>query len=277
MKTRIFLFALSLGVLAACSEKAPTACECAEIIKNATDSVMVGTCNNLMTDEAFRTEVGECTAKMFMNGEGEATKSEIGVPADGTYTVNLETSEIVWEGSKITGNTHTGTLKFSAGEFTVAGGLVTGGTLTIDMNSLVNTDLTDAAKNADLVGHLKSADFFDAAKFPTATFQILGSVADTTAGAQKVNGNLSIKGISKENAADVVVSAREGEAMIGGLMIFNRANFDVRYGSGSFFQDLGDNLINDDIKLTVKVFANPAAAASTTAAVTEGGSSTSAN
>jgi len=278
MKTRIFLLALSMGVLAACSEKAPTACECAEFIKNATDSVMVGKCNELMTDEAFRTEVSDCTAKMFVNTEAEAVKSEIGVPADGTYTVNLQTSEIVWEGSKISGTTHTGTLKFSAGEFTVAGGLVTGGTLTIDMNSLVNSDLTDAKDNAKLVGHLKSADFFDATKCPTATYQIMGSVADTTGGgAQKLNGNLTVKGISKENSADIVISARDSEAMIGGLMVFNRANFDVRFGSGAFFKGLGDNLINDDIKLTIKVFANPAAAtASASAPVTEGGAATTA-
>ena len=36
-------------------------------------------------------------------------------------------------------------------------------------------------------------------------------------------------------------------------IVIDRSKYDVRYGSGSFFDDLGDKTIYDDFTLTVKL------------------------
>ena len=85
--------------------------------------------------------------------------------------VNLSESKINWSGKKPAGE-HKGYVKLSDGVLKVNKSEIKGGSFTIDMNSITNTDLTDEESNKKLVTHLKSADFFDVQKFPTAKFVI---------------------------------------------------------------------------------------------------------
>ena len=80
------------------------------------------------------------------NPEGtEATVTEATTPAEAPaatdYTVDTQNSLLTWKGSKVTGSSHEGTLKLSAGTLKVEGGNLVAGSFTIDMNSLDNTDL----------------------------------------------------------------------------------------------------------------------------------------
>lgn len=94
--------------------------------------------------------------------------------AEGTVYVTDSTSNVGWTGTKPTGS-HNGTFLLKEGSLTVKDNNLAAGSFVIDINSLNCLDLAgDAKQKGDLEGHLKSPDFFDAAKFPTAKFEITG-------------------------------------------------------------------------------------------------------
>ena len=166
-----------------------------------------------------------------------------------TYTVDAAKSTITWVGKKVTGS-HNGTIALQSGSLNVDGKKVTGGTFTIDMNTI-----KDAEGSAKLEGHLKADDFFGVAKFPTATFvitKVAGNGADVT-----VSGNLTIKGITKPLSfpAAVTVNADGTVSALAGKIVVDRTKYDIKYGSKSFFDSIGDKAINDEFELAVKLVA----------------------
>lgn len=179
------------------------------------------------------------------------------VAADDTYTVNVSKSNMAWHGSKVTGE-HNGTINIKSGVLRFNGDKLIGGEFEVDMNSIVNLDLQDAAWNKKLVDHLKSDDFFSASSFPLAVFKITEIKSNQVQNSDKnywIKGDLTIKGITHpiEFYAKVDKSA-EGVTAIA-EMTLNRAKWDVRYGSGSFFKGLGDKLIYDDFDLKINLTA----------------------
>ena len=89
------------------------------------------------------------------------------------YTVD-SSSQIIWEGSKPTG-THVGSFPISNGTLFVDNQNLTGGKFSINIEQMTNQDLaSDPENQGKLIGHLKSPDFFDTQKFPTAGFEITG-------------------------------------------------------------------------------------------------------
>ncbi|MFT4664621.1 MAG: polyisoprenoid-binding protein YceI [Ulvibacter sp.] len=172
-------------------------------------------------------------------------------PVEPTTKIDTTESVITWKGYKVTGS-HAGTLKLNEGAFEYADGLLEGGAFTIDMTSLNCTDLEGESKGS-LEGHLKSADFFGIEKFPTASFIITKVSAKGTPGDYKVVGDLTIKGITKEvKFYTNVVSTDKAQIATADIKI-DRTDFDIRYGSGSFFDSLGDKTIYDEFDLTVKI------------------------
>ena len=168
-----------------------------------------------------------------------------------SYAVNTAESKIVWKGYKVTGE-HEGTIALKSGdlEFDDKGNL-TGGAFVIDMTTLANTDLSGGMKGK-LEGHLKSADFFGVENHPTANFKITKVVPRGTDGSYKIVGDLTIKNITKEIKfqADVKDDVATADIQI------DRSDFDVRYGSGSFFDNLGDKTIYDEFDLVVTLKVN---------------------
>jgi polyisoprenoid-binding protein YceI len=121
------------------------------------------------------------------------------------------------------------------------------------MSTIVCTDLTDAEYNQKLVGHLKSPDFFDVAKFSDATFTITKPV-DVSKSVTEVHGNLTIKGISKPlTFKTVVLKVGNSYTFNANSIVVDRTKYDIRYGSGSFFSDLGDKAIYDEFTLKLKL------------------------
>ncbi|WP_248723683.1 YceI family protein [Seonamhaeicola sp. ML3] len=171
------------------------------------------------------------------------------------FTVNIYESSIAWQGFKPTGK-HNGTINIANGAFDVSDGKITSGTFSIDMNTIVNLDLpADSKGNAKLVGHLKSPDFFDVEKFPTATFEITG--VEDSEGKTMLSGNLTLKEKTNNITFPVSVST-EGNTLTltSDTFTIDRSKWDVKHGSKSFFDNLGDKFINDDIELTVSVKAS---------------------
>lgn len=177
------------------------------------------------------------------------------------YAIDPASSTIEWTGKKPTGM-HTGTIKIADGTVKTQNGNLESGAFTIDMTSIIVTDLEGDDK-ASLEGHLKGEGegkedhFFNVAKHPTATFEVTGITERE--GKTMLEGNLTMKGIKKNISFPVTTSA-EGDMMILTSEVFtiNRTDWGVNYGSKSVFENLGDKFINDDIELKVSVRAKKA-------------------
>ncbi len=166
--------------------------------------------------------------------------------ANATYKVESG-STIMWTGTKLAGP-HTGTLNVSTGTVNVKDGKVTGGKFFIDMGSLTVTDLEAGKGKEKLEGHLKSADFFDVANNPEATFEI------TAVEGGNVTGNLTMMGVTKS-----ITFPADIKAPAGGVSVktpnftINRTDWGLKYGSASFFDGLKDKAINDEIGLQIRL------------------------
>lgn len=177
-----------------------------------------------------------------------------GITNEGTETleVNVRDSKINWTGAKV-GGSHNGTIQLKEGRLEMSNGVLTGGSFKIDMTTIVNEDLSGEYKGK-LEGHLKSDDFFGVEKYPTADFTITNAVPQGP-GKYKITGNLTIKGITKEIKFPAVVEMNGGNYIATADITVDRSEFNVRYGSGSFFDDLGDKVIYDNFDLSVSLTA----------------------
>ncbi len=158
--------------------------------------------------------------------------------------VKTSSSSVAWKAYKVTGS-HTGTVDLVSGALLFDGDKLTGGEFMVDMTSLISTDLEGEYKGK-LEGHLKSDDFFGVEKHPSSKL-VFTKVTSTGKNSYEVTGDLTIKGITKPVTFDVSVYGSKATA----TMKVDRAQYDVRYGSGSFFDNLGDKTIYDEFDLVV--------------------------
>lgn len=175
--------------------------------------------------------------------------------------VDTQASSINWKGFK-PGGSHHGTISVKEGSLVTGANDSLAGSFVIDMNSIINEDLTDAETNAKLVGHLKSADFFDVEKYPTSNFVITNVKPLATANdsvTHIISGNLKMKDAEKNISFGAKVT-KDGTKYTAKSVPFtiDRSQWNIKYGSKSFFDDLKDNFINDEIELQITIVANPA-------------------
>ncbi|MEI7524835.1 MAG: YceI family protein [Mariniphaga sp.] len=170
------------------------------------------------------------------------------------YVVDKGVSAVKWEAKKVTGQ-HNGTISFANGSIAANNAVITGGTLVIDMKSIVDVDLTDAGYNKKLIGHLSSEDFFAVDKFPEATLVVKKATA-VSGDDYKISGDLTIKGVTNPIEFNAKVKQSGDKLSADGIMTVNRAKFGVKYGSSSFFQGLGDKVIYDDFTLAFSIVAS---------------------
>jgi polyisoprenoid-binding protein YceI len=170
-----------------------------------------------------------------------------------TYTVDTKATSATWLAKKVTGQ-HDGSINIAKGTLASDGKTITGGSFDFDMNSIVCKDLTDAEWNGKLVGHLKSDDFFSVAKNPTAKFEIV-RVAQKAGNDYLVTGKLTIKGITNEIIFPAMIKMDDKTIVTIAKIMVNRTKFDIKYGSASFFESIGDKAINDEFELNVNVVA----------------------
>lgn len=162
-----------------------------------------------------------------------------------TKAVDTSSSFIDWKGKKVVG-AHTGTIKLKEGALTFTAGKLTGGSFVIDMASMENTDMQGQGAEK-LMGHLKSDDFFSTATHPTSTLNITGVTASDSG--YDITGDLTIKGITKP----ISFSATAGQYLANADITVDRTAYDIKYGSGSFFDNLGDKAIDNDFTLKVNL------------------------
>lgn len=167
-------------------------------------------------------------------------------------------SKLIWTGSNITGP-HSGTINVAAGTVLWNAAGLEAASLTFDMTSIKNTDMKEEMAGK-LERHLRSEDFFNTEVFRTAAFKttkvepITG--AETGRPNYTVTGDLTVKGITKPITFPVL-AWKDGTAIrVAGKAVFNRADHDVRFRSATFFNDLGDKIIDDQVELAFDVSAN---------------------
>lgn len=161
--------------------------------------------------------------------------------------MSVADSKIVWTGKKV-GGSHTGHIKLLSGYLDKSDDKYVGGKFVADMTSISNLDIDDEDNRAKLVGHLKSDDFFSVDKYPTATLEIIEG-EKVASGKYKFSGEMTIK----DNTHPVTFEADADGKTFTGTLTIDRAKYNVRYGSDSFFDNLGDNLIYDDFDLNFEV------------------------
>tara|TARA_B100001093_G_scaffold477359_1_gene504547 strand:+ start:158 stop:757 length:600 start_codon:yes stop_codon:yes gene_type:complete len=163
------------------------------------------------------------------------------------YSLNTSSSELKWTGTELTTKIHYGSIDFKSGTITLSEGQPVSGKFVVNMTTLKNEDLPEAYRGR-LEGHLKSDDFFSVDKFSEAILEINGS-NKLSSGSFDVNGNLTIKGITEPINFSMSTSDDHWVANL----TFDRSKYNVRFRSGTFFENLGDKLIYDDIVIETKL------------------------
>ena len=169
-----------------------------------------------------------------------------------SYDVNVASSKVSWLGKKVTGQHH-GSINVKEGTLTVDDDEITGGTVLIDMQSIENEDLTNEEFNKKLVGHLKSDDFFGVESYPTA--RLVLTDVKKSGDEYTFTGDLTIKGITHPVTFKGTSESDAGTVKVNGTMTIDRSKYNIKYGSSSFFDNLGDKMIYDEFTLDFELVA----------------------
>ena len=165
--------------------------------------------------------------------------------------VDVTASVLNWKGSKPT-RSHNGTVALKSGNLDVKNGLLNGGVFVVDLTTIKNLDMAGSDGAAKIEGHLKGDDFFDVEKYPTSTFTITKVKKDGSKLA--VTGNLQIKDVTKSITIPAMISTESGVTVFKSEVFnINRADFNVKYGSKSFFDNLKDKFIDDMMEMSFVV------------------------
>jgi polyisoprenoid-binding protein YceI len=167
-----------------------------------------------------------------------------------TYNVDIKKSRIHWIGKKATGQ-HDGYISFSQAALEFDKGKLTGGSFTVDMNSITCTDITDAETNGKFIGHLKADDFFGVASHPVSTLKI--TKVEAKGKKYNITADLTIKGKTNPVTFEAEVNEKGGKGTAKATVTVDRTKYDIRYGSKSFFDNLGDKFIYDEFTLELNL------------------------
>jgi polyisoprenoid-binding protein YceI len=165
------------------------------------------------------------------------------------YNADQAATKIIWTGKKIS-KEHVGTIALKEGWITVTRDRITGGEFIVDMTTIRDNDLKDDRMRNMLETHLKSADFFGVEEYPVSRLVLTGSSRFIN-GTAAVKGNMTIKSSTHPVEFTVRESVSGDIITYTALINVDRSLYNVRYGSGSFFSNLGDNAISDEFTLDV--------------------------
>lgn len=188
---------------------------------------------------------GEKKEKVVVSEEVTVEKTVI------VTNVDLTTSMMTWKGTKPTGE-HNGTVALKSGGLVVENGVLKEGEFVINMSTIKNLDMAGSAGAGKIEAHLKNADFFDIAVYPTSTF-VITSVLEVEANLA-VTGNLTIKDVTKSITIPAKISSEDGvTTFTSALFNIDRADFNVKYGSKRWIEGLKDKFIDDLVEMSFVV------------------------
>ena len=158
------------------------------------------------------------------------------------FQIDTAASKVTWIGTKVTGK-HNGTINLKSGSVFAKDGAIVAGKFVADMATIEDKDLSGEYQ-AKLTKHLRSEDFFDAAKFPEGSFEI--SSVEKSATGYTVKGNLTLKGVTHGVTFDAEIVSDKGAPKSA------KANFNIdRKKWGVVYPGKPDDLISDTVNLTL--------------------------
>lgn len=181
------------------------------------------------------------------------------VVQDGVYQIDTEKSVVEWTGRNIN-NRHYGRIAISSGEIAVMHGLPVSGRFVLDMNTITNLDLQDEGWRGMLHRHLKSEDFFDVERYPTAHFELRAAslIAGATPGLPntEISGLLTVKDTARPLCFPAMIAPQaDGILKAQAALDLDRTLWKVHYGSGKLYERLGMHLVNDLISIELFIAA----------------------
>lgn len=168
-----------------------------------------------------------------------------------THSFDIQKSNVYWVGTKVAGK-HDGTISIKDGTAFLKDDKLVGGKAVIDMTTIKVLDIKDAETNAKLKGHLDSDDFFSTDKFKTSSFEIAEVIIEN--GKYMVTGNMTIKDITNAITFPLTVAKVDNRYMATADFDIDRTKWDIKYGSGKFFDKLGDNMISDNFNIRFEIY-----------------------
>ena len=165
--------------------------------------------------------------------------------------VNTDSSTVKWIGSKVAEH-HEGTINIAKGVLDIQHGILVGGEITIDMNTITNTDIESEKYREKLNNHLKDEDFFNVKEFEYATIKIIQAWKGK-GNKYKILAELTIKGITQSISFGADVNINGLNYLATANIKIDRTKWDIKYNSGNFFKDLGDKLILDEIGFDISL------------------------
>ena len=181
-------------------------------------------------------------------------KNAIKVATTAVKLNNVDTAASVlnWKGTK-PGGAHNGTVTLKNSDILIEKGVLKGGEFVIDMTAIKCLDIpAEKEGNAKLVGHLSNTDFFDVVAYPTSKFVI--TKVENTGGKLAVTGNLQIKDVTKSITIPATISTEAGITTFASETFnIDRADFNIKYKSKSFFKELKDKFIDDIMEFSFVV------------------------
>jgi polyisoprenoid-binding protein YceI len=166
--------------------------------------------------------------------------------------INTKVSSVEWVGKKVTGQ-HDGTIAIKEGSLSFHDGNLEKGKIVIDMTSIIVKDL-EGEWAEKLKNHLESPDFFNVAEHNTVIF-VITKVTPEGKGKSKIYGELTIKGITHPIEFTSTNEMKDGKFAAFAELKIDRTLYDVKYGSGKFFEGLGDKMIDDEFTIKFKIAA----------------------
>ncbi|MCB8964917.1 MAG: YceI family protein [Bacteroidales bacterium] len=160
---------------------------------------------------------------------------------------DVSKSTLKWNAQKVSGE-HYGQIKLKEGTFTINDNQIVSGNFVIDMQTITCEDIKSPEWNKKLVDHLNSNDFFGVSKYSTAQLSNLKS-GKFQNGMTVAEADLTIKGETHPVKFEITANGKSYRAKIK----VDRTKYNIRYGSGKFFDNLGDKAIHDEFTLDVVI------------------------
>lgn len=262
-KTGLAIFAAALLFAVACDtpkKEALDACGCAQaqVKGNTAEDVSKQCDESRKANQQFEADFQKCllaaragvdSSQISVNKMDAEKGLNLPAAGDGTYSFSVGESSVKWIGTKMTGK-HNGTIRIKSGTIELSNGNITGGEMVIDMTTIRVEDLSGDSK-ADLEAHLGSDDFFSVAHHKESVF-VFKSAKAVNKHEFEVTGDLTIKGITKPLISKILVIPTGGNMVkVNGGLAIDRTDYDIKFRSGKFFQDLGDKIIYDEFVITL--------------------------
>lgn len=196
-------------------------------------------CNNDPGKGKTQATVGSASAPLTQAQTQPAAGAE-------SYAFSNEGSKVEFVGAKVTAK-HDGSFAAFRGTISLVDAEPTRSSVSaeIDVASL-------SVQPAKLAGHLKSADFFDAEKFPKAKFNSTSIKAGGANGAtHTVTGNLELHGVTRAIAFPATIKVEPGQVSVLAEFVLNRKDFSIVYPG------MPDDLIKDDVLIKLDLHGKP--------------------